>query len=362
MNILFITGHPAQVHNFRLLKKGLEQNGHQVFWMATYKDTSKYLLNYFKINFTPLKKPKKNTISRIFALLHNSSKCLIFLKKHNIDIILSRVSPYASLAGFIMNKHHIALADTESSGIYDKLFTKLVSSFITAKSYNRSLRNDQIRFDANIELFYLHPKRFEPAPKTEIDKLLNIEPEKPYVVMRFVSWDAYHDKGLTGLSDKNKLIAAQEFSKYARVFITSEKKIPPELIPYQINIPPEKMHDVLANAKMFFGESATMASESAVLGTQAIYIDHIGRGYTEEEEKFGLVYNFNNSPNNQLDAIQKGIDLLKDSETKSKTLKLKNIFVSQKIDVTAFFVWYIENYPSSRRVIKKNPGYQYSFR
>ena len=30
-------------------------------------------------------------------------------------------------------------------------------------------------------------------------------------------------------------------------------------------IPPEKMHDALANASLFFGESATMASESAVL-------------------------------------------------------------------------------------------------
>ena len=53
------------------------------------------------------------------------------------------------------------------------------------------------------------------------------------------------------------------------------------------------MDDAIASASLLYGESATMASEAAVLGVPAIYLDNTGRCYTrEEEEKYGLVFNF----------------------------------------------------------------------
>jgi hypothetical protein len=36
--------------------------------------------------------------------------------------------------------------------------------------------------------------------------------------------------------------------------------------------------------------------------------------------------------------------------------------LSEKIDVTAFLVWFIENYPESVTVMRQNPDYQYNFR
>ena len=77
-------------------------------------------------------------------------------------------------------------------------------------------------------------------------------------------------------------------SKYAKVFISSEDSLPDEFRPWQISIPPEKMHDALAYATLFIGEGATMASECAVLGTPAIYVNSLQLGYLFEEEKYGL--------------------------------------------------------------------------
>ncbi|MBC2704223.1 DUF354 domain-containing protein [Desulfobacula sp.] len=359
MNILVLTGHPAQVHNFKLVKNELEKNGHNVFWIATEKDISRYLLNQYNISYLPLEKPGKKMFSKIYYLIKNTFICLQFIRKEKIDIIVSRVSPYAALAGFLLRKPHFALADTESSGIYDTIFTKLVTSFLTAKSFQRTLRKDQIRFNGNIELFYLHPNRFQ--PDKNIVRLLGIENDEPYVVMRFVSWDAYHDKGLSGFIDANKIKAVKAFSKYARIFISAEKDLPPELEPYKIQIPPEKMHDVLAHAALFFGESATMASESAVLGTPGIFLDKIGRGYTDEEEVYGLVFNFNNSMSDQENAIEKGVELLARTDTKEVMKKNREIFLKDKIDVTAFLVWFIENYPDSFSIMKENPEYQNQF-
>jgi len=36
--------------------------------------------------------------------------------------------------------------------------------------------------------------------------------------------------------------------------------------------------------------------------------------------------------------------------------------LSEKIDVTAFMVWFVENYPESAKIMKENPGYQYRFK
>lgn len=362
MNILINTGHPAQIHNFRELKVELEGKGHKVFWMASDKEISKYLLDCYNINYTLLKRPGKGFVNKFLQLIRNSYQVWGFIRKNKIELALSRVSPYISLGCFFSSCKHFAMTDTETAGFYDKFFGFFVTSLFTAKSFNRNLRKDQIRFNGNIELFYLHPNRFSPMPQSEVKKMLGIKEDEEYIIMRFVSWDAYHDKGLTGFSDKNKVEAVRQYSQFAKVFISAESELPSELEPYRISIAPERMHDVLAHATLFFGESATMASESAVLGTPAIYLDKVGRGYTDEEEEYGLVYNFKNDLESQAMAIYQGIKLLKDPLLKAKTQEERKTFVNDKIDPTAFLVWFIENYPQSAKIMKENPNYQYNFK
>lgn len=362
MNILIVTGHPAQVHNFRELKNSLEDNGHKVFWLATNKDISKYLLNYYKIEYSLLKRPGKTFLAKAITLLQNTLIAFHFIRKNKIDITLSRISPHISIASWLLSKTHFGLTDTESAGLYDKLFSKFLTVLFTAKSFKRQLRSDQIRFDGNIELFYLHPKRFTPMPKEKVSKLLGIESNTPYVIMRFVSWDAYHDKGLTGFTDENKKRAVKEFSKYARVFISSESELIPELDSYRIKIPPEKMHDVLAHAKLFFAESGTMASESAVLGRPAIYLNNSWMGYLMDAKKNGLLFSYKQDLKSQIQAINKGTELLSNNDLETQLSKNRKEFLKNKIDTTGFMKWFIENYPESARIIKENPDYQYRFK
>jgi len=362
MNILFVTGHPAQIHCFRNLKFELERKGHNIYWLSTNKEISKYLLDYYKISYYPLRKSRNSSISRLLIFFKNIIVSVKYIKKNKIDLIFSRISPYMSISCFILRKTHLGMTDTESAWFYDKLFGRFLSVIFTAKSFKRQLRNDQIRFDGNIELFYLHPKRFIPLEKGDLAKLLGIETEISYIIMRFVSWDAYHDKGLTGFTYENKIKAAQEFSKYAHVFINSENELPPELESHRIIINPEKMHDVLANAKLFFGESATMASESAVLGTPAIFLNENWFGSTDEEEDHGLLFSFKESLDEQEKAIKKGVELLQINGVKELMEENRKHFLRDKIDVTAFMVWFIEAYPESAKIMKEDPDYQYRFR
>jgi len=98
---------------------------------------------------------------------------------------------------------------------------------------------------------------------------------------------------------------------------------------------------------MVFGESATMASEAAVLGIPAIYIDNDGRGYTNEQmNKYGIVFYYKESEQDQREAISKGVEILKYTE-KQKWLNARQNILSDKIDVTKFIIRVVEEYPKS---------------
>ena len=123
------------------------------------------------------------------------------------------------------------------------------------------------------------------------------------------------------------------------------------------------MHNILAFATMLFGESATMASECAMLGVPSIYLDSTGRYYTRDlEEKYGLVFNYTESLEDQEKAIHKGLEILNTPNILDEWQKRRNKMLSEKIDVTAFLVWFVENYPESVKVMKETPEYQYSFK
>lgn len=115
------------------------------------------------------------------------------------------------------------------------------------------------------------------------------------------------------------------------------------------------MHDLLYYATLLYGESSTMASECAVLGTHAIFCDFAGRGYTDEEEKiYDLIYNFKLDELGQEESIKKAVELLQDPDLKKTGREKQEHLLSDKIDATAFMVWFIENYPDSVAKMEKN--------
>jgi len=288
---------------------------------------------------------------------------LIFRKalKFKPDLFLSFGSIYPAHASFLLKKPHLAFDDTEHSTEQYKLYSPFTEVVLTPSCFTKDLGKKQIRFDGYMELCYLHPNRF--TPDTSVLDLLGVKQDEKYVIMRFVSWNASHDIGHSGLSLEMKRKIVNELSKYAKVFISSEGELPDDLKKYQIKIPPEKMHDALAFATLLYGESATMASECAMLGTPAIFHDNNGRGYTDEEEKrYGLVFNYSESIDDQNKSLKKAIELLNTPDLKQQFQQRREKMLADKIDVTAFMVWFVENYPESAKIMKENPDYQWRFR
>lgn len=336
MRIFIDIGHPAHVHYFKNLIN-IMVNDYNTNFVVTARDKemAHYLLKSNNISFINRGKGRDSSFGKILYLIKANFQLLRIALKTKPDLFLSFGSPYAAQVSYLLGIPSITLDDTESAKLgqlFYKPFSKLILSPTT---FSKDFGIKHKKFNGYMELSYLNPKYFEPNP-TVLDDL-GVSKGDKFTVLRFVKWKANHDIGHNGVSIENKIKAVREFSKYGKVFITSEEKLPKELESYKISIPYQNIHSVLFYASMFYGESATMASESAVLGTPAIYLDNKGRGYTDEQEsKYGIVFNFTESLNDQAESIEKGVEIL-NIEKVNWDLKSKKI-LNEKIDVTKFMV------------------------
>jgi predicted glycosyltransferase len=127
-------------------------------------------------------------------------------------------------------------------------------------------------------------------------------------------------------------------SEYGRVIITTERDIDEEFLSYQMKVSPEKIHSLMAYAKILIGDSQTMCSEAAVLGVPSMRCNSFaGRvSYLEEQEKkYELVYSFLPSEFEKL--FEKVKEWVEDPELKTKWMMRRQNMLKDKIDVTSFF-------------------------
>ena len=189
-----------------------------------------------------------------------------------------------------------------------------------------------------------------------------IEEGEPYFILRFNAFKAHHDIGVVGLTIDNKRRLVEYLRTKGKVFITTERDIDDEFKRYQLKVSPEKAHSLIYYATMLVGDSQTMTSEAAVLGTPAIRCNtFVGRiHYLEEEEhKYGLTYGFR--PEQSEEMFQKIEELLSMPNLKEEWQRRRQTMLSEKIDYAQFLTWFIENYPESRKIMKENPEFQLRF-
>lgn len=122
----------------------------------------------------------------------------------------------------------------------------------------------QIKFNTCIEQLYLHSRYFN--NKDKVLKELNVNPYQ-YVLVRYVAYDAHHDLVANPLSENFKKEIIRKLSKHYKVFLSMENNNTDDFYtPYIINVSPEKMHYIEANALFLISEGAAMESESFILG------------------------------------------------------------------------------------------------
>jgi len=318
----------------------MKKKGHCFLIAASEKEVLTHLLKAYQFPFIDLGSYGDTMFQKIRRVPVKDYSLLKAVKPFKPDFFVSLGSIRAAHVAWLMRKPCITFDDDEYSYPYYHWFVKSICVFSGFKISGKKI----LKIPGYKELAYLHPNRFTPE---------TVQADKPTVLLRFVSWSAFHDGGKHGLSLNHKRLMVKELSKYARVYISSEGSLPADLEPYRLTIPPEEMHSFLARADLLVSESGTMTTEAAVLGIPVVRCNSLvgnndDGNFLQLEKSYGLIYNISD-PNA---AMEKALELIKTPGLKNIWKQKQQRLLAEKIDVTAFMIWLVENYPDSFYALK----------
>jgi uncharacterized protein len=357
MRILIDLGHPAQIHYFKNFMRIMRKKGHEFEIVARDKEVLHTLLINYDIKYTSRGRGKKSLLGKFFYMFYADYIIFKVAKRFKPDLFLSFGSTYAAHVSRLCRKPHIAIDDTEHAIFELMMYPPFSNVILNPSVYWKKYSPKQLFFESYMELFYLNPKYF--TPDISIINSYGLSIDEKYFIFRFVSWNASHDIGQKGLSNESKIRLVRTLERYGRVLISSEGSLPDALKSNQIKIKPDHLHHFLAFATLYIGEGSTTASECAVLGTPNIYVNSlVVSNCKEQEEKYGL----SNHRTNEHEVIEKAIEIISNENIRNEYQARRQRMLGDKIDGTAFLVWFVENYPQSERILRINPAWQNNFK
>lgn len=365
MKYLFYFGHPAQYLFLReTIKRLTKQDASSVVVLIKSKDVLEALIKADCIpykNILPLNRGL-SYFAVIFSLFKRMLILFPLLLKEKPNLLVSTDASLAIL-GKLLGIRRIAITEDDYNVIKNLAmltypFTNhiLCPKVCEVGNYERK----KIGYDGYMKLSYLHPNVFQPNPHI----ISKYHLPKKYVLIRLAQLTAHHDFGALGVTFDllDKIINVCEHLGFS-VFISSEIVLNEEYNRFVIKILPSEMHSLLAYSSLLISDSQSMSVEAAMLGVPSLrYSSFAGKiSVLEElEHKYKLTEGVNPSfPN---DLINKTKNILMDEDRFEKYKERRKNMLSEKIDVSAFITWFLENYPKSVIELNNDPLIQNKYK
>lgn len=362
--ILFYLGHPAQYHFVKNTVARLKNDGHEVLILIKTKDILEDLLKEDGVEYENIQRqPRGNgKLAILKASFQRTREVLKHAKSFEADVLIGTDSSVAQAAKLIRKPAITVLEDD-----YDviKNLAKLTFPFsdcilVPAVCKVGPYEHKKVGYNGYMKLAYLHPNVFQ--PDRQVLSKYNIE--DGCVLIRLAKLAAHHDVGINGLNvDLVRKVISMTEQQSRKVYITSETDLDESLRPYQLKIHYKDVHHVLAFAGMLVSDSQSMSVEAAMLGVPSLrFSDFAGRiSVLEElEQRYQLTFGIPTKDAHKLVSMLNGLLAMPDMGATFQNRRKS--MLAEKIDVTAFLTWFIENYPESHRIMKEDPGYQGRFR
>ena len=337
MNIFINISHPAHFHFFKNAIRVFLNHEHKVIIGARKKEFTIDLLKACNWEHIILTNKDEGISGMMKELFQQQMKIAKIIKQHSIDLMLQIGGIFNAPIGRLYGIPTFAFSDTENNKWGNRLSYPLSKHVLSPTCFDHDVGGfwkNQIFYPGYHELSYLSPTYVHES----------IVPENKFLV-RFVGWKAIHDIGEKGLSNEQKLGIIGILKKYGAVYVSSEAPLPDEIAAFACKFHPSEIHDFMKTCKMIVGESATMASEAACLGIPAIFISDTGRGYTtEQDRRYGLIKHYRLD---QWEEIIQRMELWASKDLSEEWQKRRWRMLKEEIDVTAWLVDLIENYPKS---------------
>lgn len=337
MNILIDILHPAHVHFFKPFLSQAVSRGHHIHVVTRNKDITNDLLDKAGIAYETLSVPATTRIGLLLELLLRWWKVFVIIKCHKIDLSMSITGLSTALPAWLLRIPNINFMDTEDAKITNILSFPFSDIVCTPTFYLTDIGRKHVRYFGLHELSYLKYYNYGKLA----DRLVSYGLPKKYIIIRLVAKNALHDFGIKGipLAKLEELILRME--NYGTVFLNSETILPEHLEKYRLFVPIEHIHDVLAGALIFIGESPTMAVESSLLGTPAYLVSSRWQklgNMVHLEKDFHLLNNFSDYKE-LFEALDKIYD---PEETKREWARRAEEFRDRSDDVTKTIEMMIE--------------------
>ena len=352
MNILIQMVHPAHYYYYKNVIPRLQADGHKIVVVITTKDMLEDLVRKAGLEYVNIQpvSHKKSKIGFVWDMAIREWRMIKLCLKYHIDL-LTGSTVEVSTVGWLLHKHEINIGEDDATvvGKYINVIAPFVKTRLTPKSCNNGkIEPKSVHYPGFLKLAYLHPHVF--TADMSVPEKYGIDTSKPYFLLRFSGLNAYHDTGVKGISNEVAEHVVEILKPYGDIYITSERSLEPQFEPYRLKINPLDIHHILAYATLYIGDSQSMANEAAILGTPSLrFNDFVGKkkiGVMEElEHVYGLTYGISS---HQPEILYSKIEeLMAMPNLRTVFHQRKERMLSESIDVTAFFTWFIERYPQS---------------
>ncbi len=337
MKVLFDVNHPAQVHLFRNAIDALQAEGHETLVTSRDKEMTLELLDAYDVDHRPLTAAADGLLSLVAEWTVREVKMARVARKFDPDVVVSRLNPAAVHASRVVGCRNLVIKDCvlpePMRTLIHRSTLRFVDDVCTPPGFDLEVPDEKHHDLGLQELAYLHPNRFEPS--ADVLRTHGISPKDTFFVVRFSAWDAYHDVGKKGLSPEAKRELLSFLADRGEVYVTSEAELPDEFANYRLTLPPEHVHHLLYYADCFVGDSETMSTEAALLGTPTIRIHPFVGEYDlynfDRLEESGLLFSFTD----ETTAIEKAKAIARDGVDASRWARRRDELLEDEQDVTA---------------------------
>lgn len=373
MSLIFEINHPAHIHLFRTLALELLQKGENPLFTIKSDPVTHHLAEVYDLPAGALGSKGKGILQKYVFQLRFFWKTLRLVRQGKIKLGMG-VSMNLPLVSKWSSMHSICLDDDDMAATPTfARYANKANVILTPEALAFEDRGaHHFSYPGYHELAYLHPKRF--VPEEKVLRMIGVEYGERYFVVRLNAFRAHHDVGESGMGDEQRETVIKKLRPFGRVFLSMEKTLRQAQGDRGIRghaepveawqetgaeflndlIGPEWMHSVLAFATMYVGESQTMTSEAAVLGTPALKCNSFAGRLSvpnELEQKYGLCYSY--LPGDFDKMLAKMDELLEMPDLKQEWQLRRQRMLQDKIDVTGFLAWFVEHYPESVSIVKR---------
>ena len=323
MKFIFELNHPKHYYQFKYIMSILEERGHSIMVLARDKDVLLRVLQEEGVPYCVFGVHKESISGKVFSSFSIFRHYKRIAKEFSPDVIVSKASLYGTLVAKMLGCKSFIFPDSEVVKLTNNVVAPMATWIVTPEPFTIDFGEKHLRIKGLFEDCYLSPEVLSIDASYPQEHGLQC----PYAILRFVGWTANHDVNNNGFSLDEKIALADSISKYMNVYISSEKVLPPELARYKLSTPAAQIHDVLANADLYIGDSQTMATEAALLGTPAIRSNSfVGENdmsnFKMLEKKCGLLYNIRDFKS----VLAMATDLAKDSRKAEWKLKREDYY------------------------------------